>query len=329
MILTEASVLHYLVARGFARCDAVTGGAWAVRNRGSRNRNFQVATGVRDLLVKQARDWTSDGRDTIEREAAFARRVQTAPEFAALRPLMPAAYSYDPRDSVLIFDFLPGRETLADSKLLFSPAAARLAGETLAAFHRAMAAPALADSFPGELPGFLSMPHWDARRLSGRTEGQRELVHLVQRHTAFADALDALAATWHPSALVHGDCKLENLLISPDAASLRIIDWELAGWGDPLWDAATLLQSWWGRWVQDPAAQPIEEIRPALHAFLDAYPAPAPALFAWAGGRMLQTAWEALQSSREMVGEAVRLAQASLHILTRPDWARDQLLGHD
>jgi hypothetical protein len=44
---------------------------------------------------------------------------------------------------------------------------------------------------------------------------------------------------------------------------------------------------------------------------------------------MLQTAWEAVQKSESMGGPAIRLAQGSLHILTRPEWAREQLLGHD
>jgi hypothetical protein len=42
---------------------------------------------------------------------------------------------------------------------------------------------------------------------------------------------------------------------------------------------------------------------------------------------MLQSAWESLYKSDHIEGDAVRLAQASLHILTRPDWAREQLLG--
>ena len=42
---------------------------------------------------------------------------------------------------------------------------------------------------------------------------------------------------------------------------------------------------------------------------------------------MLQTAFEHLQKLDNMTAEAVRLMQASLNILTRPEWATRQLLG--
>jgi hypothetical protein len=87
------------------------------------------------------------------------------------------------------------------------------------------------------------------------------------------------------------------------------------------------VQSLWNHWVRDPDERSIEEIRPALHAFFDAYGAPVAPIIAFAGARMLQSAWESLHKSTQMEGEAVRLAQVSLHILTRPEWAREQLLG--
>jgi len=173
------------------------------------------------------------------------------------------------------------------------------------------------------------MHRWDVERLPDRSVGQRELVQLVQRHSGFAGALDELHAAWNPSALIHGDWKMENCLISEDGVGLHVVDWELAAWGDPLWDAGTLVQSWWNCWVRDPGRCGIDEIRPALRVFLDEYGAPPANVIAYAGARMLQTAWEALQKSKRMESEGVRLAQASLHILTRPDWAREQLLGHD
>src|SRR5205807_9363196 len=141
----------------------------------------------------------------------------------------------------------------------------------------------------------------------GRTAGQRELVLLVHRHEAFGAALDALRTAWRPSALIHGDWKLENCLVCDEDGSVHVVDWELAMWGDPLWDAATLVQSWWNCWIRDPAACAIEEIRPALPAFLDAYGAPCARVVAYAGARILQTAWESLQKSKRMEGEAVRL----------------------
>jgi Ser/Thr protein kinase RdoA (MazF antagonist) len=329
MFLTEANVLHYLARRGFAGFDSVTGGAYAVRNLSRRNRNFRVSTGAREFLVKQARQWNFAGRSSIEREAALSRRAHTEAGFEALRHLAPVTYSYDPARSILIFEFLPEHGTLFESPHRFAPAAARLAGAAMMAFHRAMSDSKMADWFPGEEPGALSMHRRDADHLGECSAAQRELVLLVQRHAGFADALDALHAAWSPSALIHGDWKLENCLISHDGTGLHVVDWELAGWGDPLWDAGTLLQSWWNFWIRDPERHGIETIRPALRAFAEAFGAPVESVIPYAGARMLQSAWEALQKSDGMEGDTIRLAQASLHILTRPAWAREQLFGHD
>src|SRR5438034_4183344 len=157
MFLTEANVLHYLVQRGFVCSDAVTSGAYAVRNLSRRNRNFRVTTGAGEFLVKQARQWNYGGRGTIEREAALCRHAHTDSSFEPLRRLVPATHSYDPDQSILIFEFLPGRAALSDSPHRFAPGQARAIGAAMADFHRRMASPDLAASFPGEPPGVLAM----------------------------------------------------------------------------------------------------------------------------------------------------------------------------
>jgi Ser/Thr protein kinase RdoA (MazF antagonist) len=322
VFLTEANVLHYLVRRGFARHDVVTSGDYAVRNLSRRNRNFRVSAGAQEFLVKQAGEWNHVGRATIEREAALCRRAHTDTRFEPVRCLFPATYSYDPNSSILIFDCLPGS---ADASRGIAPELARTIAAAMAEFHRAMSSQDLAGTFPGAAPGILSMHRWGTDEYDGRTEGQRELLLLVRRHEAFGAALEALRAAWNPSTLIHNDWKIENCLLR--GAGFHVIDWELAGWGDPLWDAATFLQSMWNVWVRDPEEYTLEDIRPALIAFVEGYGAAADPLMSFAGARVLQSAWESLYKARHIEGDAVRLAQASLNILTRPDWAREQLLG--
>jgi aminoglycoside phosphotransferase (APT) family kinase protein len=46
-------------------------------------------------------------------------------------------------------------------------------------------------------------------------------------------------AAWRPVGLIHGDCKLDNVIIGDDDA-IRLIDWEMARLGDPAWDLAAL-----------------------------------------------------------------------------------------
>jgi aminoglycoside phosphotransferase (APT) family kinase protein len=58
-----------------------------------------------------------------------------------------------------------------------------------------------------------------------------------------SDWLDAHRPTDQPSALCHGDYKLDNLLFAPDAPPrlLAVVDWEMAAIGDPLVDLAWAL----------------------------------------------------------------------------------------
>ncbi len=329
MFLTEANVLHYLTGRRFAGAEVVVRGEYEVRNLSRRNRNFRVTCGAREFLVKQAGQWDEPGRASVEREADLCRRAATDTRFAALRPLVPAVYSYDPGNSILIFEFLPDESALSDAPTCFLPQTTRMAGELMSGYHREMKAPEFAEMFPYELPAFFEMHQWNPERMEGRTDTQRELIRLVKRHSGFGPAMDAAAAEWQPSALIHGDWKLENCLISADGARLHVVDWELAGWGDPRWDMGTLLQSWWNRWICDPEQYGLDQVRPALRAFLTACGEDAARVLPFAAVRMLQSAWESLQKVSEMHGEAVRMAQVSLNILTQPEWAREELLGHD
>uniref|UniRef100_Q01SN1 Aminoglycoside phosphotransferase n=1 Tax=Solibacter usitatus (strain Ellin6076) TaxID=234267 RepID=Q01SN1_SOLUE len=329
MFLTEANVLDYLTGRGFAGPEFVVRGEWTVRNLSRRNRNFRVTRGGREFLVKQAGTWDLPGRASIEREADLCRRAATDPCFGALRPLVPDVYSYDPDHSILIFEFLPDEASLSDVPERLDARTARLAGELMADYHRQMQSAALAEHFPGSLPGYFSMHRWDSERLVTRSQGQRELVRLVKRHAAFAPALESAAAEWRPGALIHGDWKLENCLISNDGARMHVVDWELAGWGDARWDVATLLQSWWKRWVRDPAEYRLEAMRPELRALLNPSEDEVAAILRFAAVRMLQSAWESLQDIPAIHGEAVRMAQVSLNILTNPEWAGEAVFGHD
>ena len=335
MFLTEASVLHYLVERNFAGLEAVVDGQFTVRNLSYRNYNFGVACGRREYLVKQPKKWTGSGRGSIDSEASFYWHVRTDPRFLPLRPLVPESYGYDPLDSVLILKFLPNQTALHHATDRFSPETARLAATAMAALHGEMRSAKISQLFPAAVPWIFSIHEADPDKLEDATEGQRELVRLVRKYPAFGRAVESLKSEWRAQALIHGDWKLSNCLVSAARDRLSMVDWEFASWGDPLWDAGTVLQSYWSFWARSPDEHPIEEIRPALSAFLETYARETGAavpdilvpVIRFAGARMVQTAYEALIRAEEITAGAVRLAQASLNILTSPERAAADLLG--
>jgi aminoglycoside phosphotransferase (APT) family kinase protein len=93
----------------------------------------------------------------------------------------------------------------------------------------------------------LGRPGYTARQVSRWTRqwGQmktREIPDL----DAVRDWLEAHVPTDHPQAVVHGDYKLDNVVMSAGSpATLRaILDWEMATIGDPLADLGYLLVFW-------------------------------------------------------------------------------------
>lgn len=335
MFLTEANVLYYLLEKRFASPDEAVRGTFLVRALRRRNLNLRVTCGEREYLVKQVRKWDSEGQASLEREAALYWRAKTDPCFGPLAEITPQCYAWDPANAVLILEYLPEHTELYDLADRFAPDLARLAGRAMGAFHRDMQAGEHASSFPVEIPWCLSLHEANQEELAEPNEGRRELLRVVTKHSGFGRALDRLREEWREEAVIHGDWKLDNCLIPPGRDRLRVVDWEFAGWSDPLWDVATMLQSYWNFWVRWPSRSPIEEIRPALRAFLQAYAQArgcetkdvAARAIRFGGARMLQTAYEALDKAERMTAEGAQLAQVSLNILERPEWAGEQLLG--
>src|SRR5580693_1276574 len=329
MFLTEANVFHYLLDKRFAGTEDVVSGHFTVRSLSRRNSIFRVTSGTREYLVKQIRKWDSDGRASLEREAEVYWKARTDPSLAPIAALAPQCHSWDPANFVLILEYLPGHAELYDLPDRFAPELALLAGQTMGAYHRAMQSNLHQDLFPASVPGQLSMHETKDEDLAGESNGRRELVRAVRKYPGFGPALDRLRSEWRAETVIQGDWKLDNCLVPKERTRLRIVDWEFAGWSDPVWDLATLLQSYWNFWVVSPEEYRIEEIQPALRAVLNGYARPGVTARAirFAGARMLQTAFEHLDKAEHMTAGAVRLLQASLNILTHPEWAAEQLLG--
>ena len=62
------------------------------------------------------------------------------------------------------------------------------------------------------------------------------------------DRLAARIPEQGPATIVHGDYRLDNMILSPDARSVAaVVDWELSTLGDPLADVGMLLVYWGDR----------------------------------------------------------------------------------
>jgi Ser/Thr protein kinase RdoA (MazF antagonist) len=336
VFLSERTVLPYLVKQRFASVDDVVSGRFLVRSLSRRNRDFWVQAADHHYFVKQAGRWTAAARSTIDAEAAWYRHIQLDSKLASVKAIAPTCLAYDPASSALILEYFPRHVSLYESKLRFDSNTANCVGRIVADIHTKTVSPESKEAFADAPPWVFALHHTTEESLENPSGGRRELLRSVRRHRQFGKLLDKIRQTWRYECLIHGDCKLENWLVD-DTSAIRLIDWECIVWGDPLWDVATTLQSYWNFHVRWPRLHAPEKMRPALRAFLEGYRERQPfttaeslnRVIAFAGVRMLQSAFESVEWADALTPRAVRLLQAALNIMTRPEWAARYFLGED
>ncbi|HSR23869.1 MAG TPA: phosphotransferase family protein [Candidatus Eisenbacteria bacterium] len=120
---------------------------------------------------------------------------------------------------------------------------------TLAEIHRAPIGPFL-DAGLGKEGGYLTR---QLRRWVGQREGIQQAVAAaggrardLPDYDAVRDWLMAHLPEEQPSAVVHGDYKLDNVIVGPDEQPrvAAVVDWEMATIGDPRADLGYLLSFW-------------------------------------------------------------------------------------
>ncbi|MFL5381172.1 MAG: phosphotransferase family protein [Longimicrobiaceae bacterium] len=362
MILSSRNLVHYLVERGLVTPETVVDGDYSAREMTRRNRNFRVLRGsLPGLFVKQSADWEPFSTETMRREATCYLLARDDPDFAALGEMMPRFVDFDPPRFVLTVEWLPAAETLSDHLGRggdVAPQVAERLGTLLGRYHRhagSRARDAARDSaFPRGMPWILNVMHHNPASVGPASAGNRALVEMLGRYPAFGPALDAVRDGWRRDALVHGDLKWENCLVLAPAApgdppELRIVDWELADFGDACWDVGSVFQAYLSTWLlsipagagprpAELAALPIERMQPAIHAFWRAYAgtlgldaaAEAERLrrsILFAAARLIQTAWEHTATTEHVPPNVLYLMQVAMNVLTRPDDAVRHLLG--
>ncbi|MCY4166398.1 MAG: phosphotransferase family protein [Gammaproteobacteria bacterium] len=186
------------------------------RLSGGWNETWLAARGHERLMVRF--DTPAVRRLGLDRaaEAAVLRSIQG-------RGLGPEPVFVDPRRGVLVTRWLPGR-ALAPAGLR-NPQLLRHLGAMLRRLHETARPPS------GIAP--LDLAHSaDRYALLAGNAGARRLARAARR------SLKAAAGRRREPALCHNDLVAQNILRGP---ALRLIDWEFASPGDPLFDLAVVL----------------------------------------------------------------------------------------
>ena len=353
MPLTEAGLVRYLLDCALIDRKIVVDGSFMAIPASRRNRNFRIEAGDRGLFVKQAGAHRAMSQASLAREAAFYWLAATAAPFADLAPNVPGYVHYDAARTILILEAVPGALSPHRQQSLqrgFPPELGEATARALLRFRqfrRANAEP-YAELIPPEQPWVLSVLQAEAQGGLPQNPGTAYMLDVIRRFPGFERALARLRDGWAGDSLVHGDMKWDNCLLERgDVSKPRLVDWEMVAWGDPAWDAGSLIQDYLSQSVMasplSPQAPPeavgvvastaLTAIRPAIVAFWRQYAADTanPDLLrrtvSYAGARILQTCIEALAFSAAMTPNIAALLQLSHNILQDPDGSATTLLG--
>jgi aminoglycoside phosphotransferase (APT) family kinase protein len=361
-VLDAPGVVSLLVKRGLLDSSEILEGELRLVDASRRNRNFHVLRKRRpSYLVKQGLG--RERRQTVEHEAAIYDYLR-AIDGEEMGTISPHVSAYLPAQAVLVVESVEGAESLESLHVRrprFPIAHARRLAHALHTLHRATATEQARqlyeERFPA-LPIFVPLsgrPH--ARHIEALSNGVAQAIRMIQNTAHFAELLDAASRSWTPTCLVHGDLRFDNCLITTRGEAIRkgrvtLVDWELATWGDPCWDAGAVLGAYLASWLLacpvsgEAPLEPVmalgrhrlPDVQRAAGAFWTAYAAGmAGSLDAanvsldramrFAAVHLLQTMVEDLQESTELTSHAVCLAQLAFNLLARPAEAADHFLS--
>jgi hypothetical protein len=362
-MLAQREVVPYLMKRGLVTEQAVVDSDLAVLDVSRRNRNMMVVSERNpSYLLKQGA--TEDGMATVAHEGEVYRFLGSAPGSDRLLRYLPRSYGYDPEERVLILELLPDAEAMHEyqaRRRRFSRSLAGALGDALAALHRLGDPEAMAGTssrgFTDQRPFAFSIHRPSLTMIRTISSANLQLIKVLQHYAEFRRLLDELCQEWRCDSFIHGDIKWDNCLLcryptTGRAARLKIVDWELAGLGDPCWDVGAAFSSYLGFWLfsipitgeapperfLELARFPLERMQPAMRSFWQSYvrrmgldPASSRSWLLrsvrYSAARLILTAYEHMQMSVLLTGNMICMLQLSLNIMLKPSDAAEHLLG--
>lgn len=350
MLLSAQNLIPHLLERRFLAPEAVVDGGIMIVDASSRNNNFKVILrNAPGYFVKQVRTWEPQAVSSLQMEATCYWLAHNDPSSSTLQEVIPRYFDYDASKHILIVELLQEGENLSEHHRrlgMFPTEIAEHLGALLSRYHQAttgiLEKGDRQQLFRKQAPWILSVHQ--SSHFTGLSAANSQLIQIVQQHPEFHQALDALRSQWRVRALIHGDIKWDNCVLFQNGngnPQLKLVDWELADLGDPLWDVGAVLQAYLSFWILSmlpagdatpesvirTAPYPLEKLQPAIRTFWESYSASLPdgekdqsltIAVQYAAARMIQTAFEYMHQSPQLSANAVYILQVSMNVLTNP-----------
>jgi hypothetical protein len=218
---------------------------------------------------------SADRARTLAAELYVYRLASWLP---GLADVLPRPLLVDERNQVLVLEAAPleqGFEAMLLRHPVPTPDMCGALGRAAATWHGATGRVHLPATVGA---GVLYLHDAPERDWAVHKPAARHLARTFLSNGVLAAALREGAASWSPHCLVHGDLKWDNCLLDERTGTprVRVVDWEMAGLGDPAWDL--------GCAVAEQVGMALHERRMAPRDLADLPTAVGPAVGALAAG---------------------------------------------
>ncbi|WP_447403017.1 phosphotransferase family protein (plasmid) [Lysinibacillus sp. fkY74-1] len=355
-------VIKFLLEQKLIKEKSIVNGGLTIVDVSRRNHNFKIISKEGPCyFLKQG--VTPNKKTTVSREAAMYEFFLTDKGNDGFTRYLPHFYGYDSERHILITECLKEAQNLREyhTRLLrFSTSLAAEMGNALGTLHRLT--PKINNDkdigiFKHEPPPVFSIHCPTLRIFQDISKPNIQIIKIIQQFPEFCEQLTSLKQEWRTDTLINFDIKWENCMVPYKLAQgkdkgLKIIDWELAGLGDPCWDIGSVFIDYLFFWllsipitsetlsekVPVMAPYPLSKLQPAIRSFwesyfqrmeLDSITSSELLLRAvkYASARLLKTTFEQMQMSKQLTGNVIFSLQLSQNMIQRPREAIKHLLG--
>lgn len=275
MRLTKKNTAAYLTDKGFLEIEDLMSGDFVLSQSQSRNSIFQVSRGAKEgLFVKQLVAMDSQNVYLMQKDATVHYMIHSLEIFKTIKQFVPKYFGYDPQSHVLVTSYFSNANNLVEwsnAKKELSINHAVDIAEILSSFHMDLTTEIEKNTslqfFNRQLPWILNSNNTSF--LNNDT-----LSKIIDEDVFLNNQLDEIRMNWSGNSIIHGDIKLVNFIAVHEEGKekIKLIDWEIANIGDPLWDVAGFLQSYLFFWVTNLIAGPNGFQLMAGQEYLDSVP---------------------------------------------------------
>ena len=345
MRLTKKNITHYLLDKGFLEPISFMSGDYMLTQTQSRNSIFKIEQqDQKGLFVKQLITQDATNSYLMQKDATSHYLIHQSELYKETAKHIPDYYGYDPYQNILVTEYFANTKnvhevTYRDQKL--STTHARKMAHILASFHFDISDEIKNNSslqfFSKQLPWILNTGQLLNSNPNGITNS---VIAEIHKHQDLVKKIEKVAAQWETTSLIHGDIKWMNFIVMANNEDVKLVDWEIADLGDPLWDVAGVFQSYFSAWVLSFNNQniqqhqqtkgteflSIENITPVVKVLWDAYAEKQSfnkeearkkliKTLSYMAVRMIQTAFENNMAHQHLYANSVRILQFCNHIL--------------